>query len=300
MDIPWVEKYRPSDFESIVLSVENRQLFQTMLETSTIPNLLLYGPPGTGKTTTIINLIHAYQEKHDELNHGFMIHLNASDDRGIDLIRNQIYSFAHSKSFFKQGLKFVILDEVDSMTKNAQQALVYLLQSLCSNIRFCLICNYISKIEDSLQSNFMKIKFNSLPKDKITTFLRYISNQEHITISDKTLNHIQSMYDSDLRSMINYLQTNPTDIPVIHHDIWDQLYLDIKSLSYTTVYEHIHEISHQYNMDKKQLMKDFLYYCIVTHLHEFDLTKLPFFEMVIHNSEIEECSMIYYIIIKLN
>ena len=95
MDIPWVEKYRPSDFSQIVLSDENTRLFRTMLETNTIPNLLLYGPPGTGKTTTIINLIRTYQEKHDELNHGFMIHLNASDDRGIDLIRNQIYSFAH-------------------------------------------------------------------------------------------------------------------------------------------------------------------------------------------------------------
>jgi len=300
MDIPWVEKYRPSEFSKIVLTDENTRLFQSMIDTDTIPNLLLYGPPGTGKTTTVINLIRSYQEKHDELNHGFMIHLNASDDRGIDLIRNQIYSFVHSKSFFKQGLKFVILDEVDSMTKNAQQALVYLLQSLCYNIRFCLICNYISKIEDSLQSIFMKIKFNALPKEQIIDFLRKITIQEKLSLSDQTLHFIQSMYDSDLRSMINYMQTNPIDIPVIHNEIWNQLYGTIQEGKHSEAFTQIQDISLQYNLDKKQLMKDFLYYCILTNLTTMDISKLPFLKMAIHNSDIEENYMIHYIIIKLN
>ena len=171
---PWVELFRPTKFDDIVLDPINKKILTNIITTSYFPNLLFFGPPGTGKTTTIINLISAYQEIHNEKNNGLMIHLNASDDRGIDLIRNQINTFVHSKSFFKQGLKFVILDEVDSMTKNAQQALGYLLQTLCVDIRFCLICNYISKIDDALQSIFMKIKFNELTTNNIINFLRHI------------------------------------------------------------------------------------------------------------------------------
>ena len=249
MDIPWVEKYRPSEFNTIVLSDENQNLFNSILKMDYIPNMLFYGPPGTGKTTTIINLISTYQEIHNEKNNGLMIHLNASDDRGIDLIRNQINTFVHSKSFFKQGLKFVILDEVDSMTKNAQQALGYLLQTLCVDIRFCLICNYISKIDDALQSIFMKIKFNALPTNNIINFLRHISIKENLTLSDKTLHYIQAMYGSDIRSMINYMQTNQEDVPIIHTDIWDELY-DLIKKSIPDANASIQSISLQYNIWK--------------------------------------------------
>ena len=127
--IPWCEKYRPHLFEDIVLDPLNRQILKNIIETSYFPNLLFYGPPGTGKTTTIINLITAYQTKIGIKNKDLIIHLNASDERGIDIIRNQISFFVNSKPLFHTGMKFVILDEVDYMTKNAQQALRYLLQN---------------------------------------------------------------------------------------------------------------------------------------------------------------------------
>ena len=155
--IPWVEKYRPTNFKDIVLDKNNKTIFENIIKNLYFPNLLLYGPPGTGKTTTIINLINLFQTNTNQLNKGLMIHLNASDDRGIDIIRNQINSFVNSKVMFNEGTKFIILDEVDYITKNAQLALKNLLQDYKYNIRFCLICNYISKIDESLQSEFVRL-----------------------------------------------------------------------------------------------------------------------------------------------
>ena len=126
--IPFCEKYRPNNFEEIVLDSLNKKILKNIIETKYFPNLLFYGPPGTGKTTTIIKLISAYQKKMNNTNKDLVIHLNASDERGIDIIRNQINYFVNSKPLFNNGMKFVILDEVDYMTKNAQQALKYLLQ----------------------------------------------------------------------------------------------------------------------------------------------------------------------------
>ena len=104
-----------------------------------------------------------------------MIHLNASDERGIDVIRNQITKFVNSNALFENGTKFVILDEVDYMTKTAQQALKHLLNTVNKEVRFCLICNYITRIDESLQTEFVKLRFNKLPKDATIKFLNHIS-----------------------------------------------------------------------------------------------------------------------------
>ena len=98
--IPWIEKYRPKKLEDIVLDEDNKIILDNILKLNHFPNLLLYGPPGIGKTTTIINLIEKYQIQNKQLNKGLMIQLNASDERGIDIIRYQINNFVNSKSFF--------------------------------------------------------------------------------------------------------------------------------------------------------------------------------------------------------
>ena len=226
--IPWVEKYRPSNFDNIVLDKNNKKILNNIIEKQTFPNLLFYGPPGTGKTTTIINMINSYQMKVNNVNKGLYIHLNASDERGIEIIRNQIYNFANSKPLFTKGVKFVILDEVDYMTKNAQQALRYLIENFSNNdIKFCLICNYISKIDESLQNEFIRIRFNQLPKDDIVSFLKNISKNENLKITTKEIISIQELYVSDMRSMINYLQLNYTEInekiKIIDSKIWENL-----------------------------------------------------------------------------
>ena len=206
--VPWVEKYRPSEFSNIVLDPTNRTIFTNIINKDYFPNLLFYGPPGTGKTTTIINLINEHQRKHSKINKENVIHLNASDERGIDIIRNQIQQFVKSNSFFEVGIKFVILDEADYMTKNAQQALKYLMQSTNYNVRFCLICNYISKLVTSLQSEFICVRFNQLPEPEIYKFIKNVSNVEKLKLSDIDIQTIQKTYRSDIRSMINFIQLN--------------------------------------------------------------------------------------------
>ena len=285
--IPWIEKYRPTNFEEIVLDKINRTLFENILTNNYFPNLLFYGPPGTGKTTTIINLINEYQKKHNNNAKGSVIHLNASDERGIDIIRNQICSFVKSRNFFTDGLKFVILDEVDYMTKNAQQALKYLLQSDCNNVRFCLICNYISKIETSLKNEFLCIRFNQLPKNDILRFIKNICTHENLDINDDTIEHIQNIYQSDIRSIINFLQLNPTisnqEIKLITKNELSHLLTLVKTASSKDIIHFIHQISIDYNINKKNILLYFFDY-ILRDLQIINSELCSFVEVIIHSN----------------
>ena len=242
VNIPWIEKYRPTQFSDIVLDPINRLFFNNILKKKYFPNLIFYGTPGTGKTTTIINLINEYHKnyyislqssrylKKSSTLHfspqatenvkslfsndplifakGSVIHLNASDERGIDVIRSQINQFVKSKNIFNSCCKFVILDEVDHMTKNAQQALKYLIQTSNYNVHYCLICNYISKVDESLQQEFVCVRFNQLPRNEVFIFIKKVIDNENVKLNDKEIKTIQDIYKSDVRSIINFIQLN--------------------------------------------------------------------------------------------
>jgi len=250
--IPWVEKYRPDNFDNIVLDRNNEIIFNNIIDMNLVPNLLFYGPPGTGKTTTIINLIKKYQEKYNQVHKSLVIHLNASDERGIEIIRSQIMQFINTKPLFATGIKFVILDEVDYMTKNAQQALKCLLQSYTENVKFCLICNYISKIDESLIKEFIRLKFNQLPRDKIYSFIENIADKEELNITKHDITLIQRLFKSDIRSMINFLQSNQEfkihdniQIKIISDSIWIELTDKIKKCKqnkYNNIISYINDI----------------------------------------------------------
>jgi replication factor C subunit 3/5 len=298
--IPFCEKYRPVEFEGIVLDPLNKQILKNIIDKLYFPNLLFYGPPGTGKTTTIINLINAYQLKLNIKNKDLIIHLNASDERGIDIIRNQISSFVNSKPLFNNNMKFVILDEVDYMTKNAQQALKYLLQNYSGSVRFCLICNYISRIDEGLQNEFIRLRFNQLPKENIIQFLDNVSQKEGLHFSKESLINIQKIFKSDLRSMLNFMQSNQDIIKtnnkkriqsnkitktkimneetqetiqindkesnmlfIIENKIWEDILNKLKNKDkIQDICNYIHFISKNYNIDKKNILKDFINYII--------------------------------------
>ena len=259
-NIPWVEKYRPNNFKDIVLDPINKRIFKNIIDSKYFPNLLFYGPPGTGKTTTIVNLIKEFQ---GETNKASTIHLNASDERGIDIIRNQINQFVNSKGFYDNKMKFVVLDEVDYMTKNAQLALKYLLQSNCYNIRFCLICNYISKIDISLRDEFVCMRFNQLPNKDIIIFLENILKKEEISFNNELLYSIQEHFNSDIRSMINYIQLNQNvydfNMNILTLDTYKMLDELFKNQVDTNkIIEKFNEISINFNHDKLYIIKRFL------------------------------------------
>lgn len=311
--IPWIEKYRPTHFDNIVLDPLNRILFQNILSRKYFPHLMFYGPPGTGKTTTIINLICEYQRKQTGMsdtsrttsmgnamgkNKENVIHLNASDERGIDIIRNQINQFVKSNHLFETGMKFVILDEVDYMTKNAQLALKTLIQISRNNVRFCLICNYISKIEPSLLNEFMCIRFNQLPKSEIDHFILSIAQKENIEMPIEWVDTIQVTYQSDIRSMINFMQLHliprqtPSSLPIFRdiltRQTWDRLYemlMDETNVTAKDILLYVHESSVKYNMDKRNMLNTFFNYIVRNHSEIITAKILDVMEQVVHATD---------------
>ena len=306
--IPFVELYRPTKFDDVVLDEYNKKILQNVIKTSYFPNFIFYGPPGTGKTTTIINLINAYQTQLNRANKELIIHLNASDERGVDIIRNQINCFVNSKPLFNAGMKFVVLDEVDYMTKSAQQALRYLLQNYSNNVRFCLICNYISKIDEGLQNEFIRLRFNQLPRKDVINFLTTISVKEKLNISSKMIENIQQMYKSDIRSMINFMQSNAVSFK---HDnkekmsILDNHVLEIifnnllKKENIENIILHINTINEERNIDKKKILTELINFIIRNHPKYIGSKILNFTENLTHTKITNNNIYLKYSIFKL-
>ena len=268
--IPWVEKYRPTNFNNIILDDFNKKILDNILFKNYFPNMIFHGPPGTGKTTTIINLINCFNKNNNEKTNN-IIHLNASDDRGIETIRTLIYNFINCKNMFSENcIKFVILDEVDCITKIAQQALKYIIQSINKNIRFVLICNYITKIDYSLNNEFIKIRFNKLPHDKIINFLNIININEKLNYTNDDLSEIQKYFDSDIRSMINYLQNNCNPIykiKLLNNEKLNEIFI-LNTKTYNiknkdTFIQFLHYLSFILNKDILEIVELYINYIII-------------------------------------
>ena len=299
--IPWIEKYRPRRFEDIVLDKTNNNILTSIVDKNYFPNLLFYGPPGTGKTTTIINLIKKYEDVYKQKNKGFVIHLNASDDRGIDIIRNQIYQFVNTKGLFGDGTKFVILDEADYMTKNAQNALRHLIQKYSDNVRYCLICNYISRIDPPLQNEFVKLRFSKLPELEIMSYLKDINTKEKLSIPNKNIISIQKSFNSDIRSMVNYMQSNKNrcvsdDIYIADSKTWDEILSILVNRTQDYTENFIKNMSIKYNEELKVFLKNFIYYLISMEPFISSDKFIRFFKYILHNYDADEKYMIKYFV----
>lgn len=204
-NLPWVEKYRPQTLDDLISHKDILSTIQRFISEDKLPHLLFYGPPGTGKTSTILaSARQLYKEK--EFN-SMVLELNASDDRGIDVVRGPILSFASTRTIFKKGFKLVILDEADAMTQDAQNALRRVIEKFTENTRFCLICNYLSKIIPALQSRCTRFRFGPLSPDQMIPRLEHVIQQENIDITADGMKAIVTLSTGDMRRSLNILQS---------------------------------------------------------------------------------------------
>ena len=183
--------------------------------------------------------------------------------------------------------------------------IVYLLQNYTSNVRFCLICNYISKIDEGLQNEFIRLRFNQLPKEEIITFLNNISISEKLNLSQKTLSCIQKLYKSDIRSMINFMQSNQNLendlLNIIDNEVWEELLKKISDREkIENISNYIHSISINYNIDKKNIIKDFLNYIIKTYPKYVNNKFLDFVENLMHSQNQNINTHVNYLISRLS
>ncbi|XP_037337979.2 replication factor C subunit 5 isoform X1 [Pungitius pungitius] len=204
-NLPWVEKYRPQKLDDLISHKDILSTIQRFISEEKLPHLLFYGPPGTGKTSTILACAkQLYKEK--EFN-SMVLELNASDDRGIDVVRGPVLSFASTRTIFKRGFKLVILDEADAMTQDAQNALRRVIEKFTENTRFCLICNYLSKIIPALQSRCTRFRFGPLSPDQMIPRLEYVVQQESLDINPGGMKAIVTLSSGDMRRSLNILQS---------------------------------------------------------------------------------------------
>jgi replication factor C small subunit len=199
----WTEKYRPDTLSEVVGQEEIIDRLSAFVEEESIPHMLYAGPAGTGKTTSAVAL--AKDLYGDQWNQNFM-ETNASDERGIDVVREKIKDFARTKPI-EAEYKIIFLDEADALTPDAQQALRRTMEQFTENCRFILSCNYSSKIIDPIQSRCAVFRYNRLEEDDVKNYIQRIGESEGFKVSEDALEAVMRVSDGDLRRVTNVLQT---------------------------------------------------------------------------------------------
>ncbi len=232
LEIPWVEKYRPKRLDDIVDQEHVVRRLKAYVESGNLPNLLFAGPPGTGKTTAALCLAREMFGEHWRDN---FLELNASDERGIDVIRTKVKNFARTRPIGGAPFKIIFLDEADNLTRDSQQALRRIMEMYSDTCRFILAANYSSAIIDPIQSRCVVFKFKKLPEEAIKERLREIAEQEGIEVTDEALDAIVYVSEGDMRKAVNVLQAAAALGKVIDRDT-------VYEIASTARPEHVKEV----------------------------------------------------------
>lgn len=212
----WTEKYRPTKFSELVGQEDIVKRVESLTASMNIPHLLFAGPPGIGKSTmALITVKNLYGQNW----HENYLELNASDERGINVVREKVKSFARTKSLGNVPFKVIFLDEADALTTEAQQALRRTMENYSSTCRFILSCNYSSKIVDPIQSRCAIFRFKLLEKKEIEKYLNRIAENENLNIEPKAMELIYEGSEGDCRKATNLLQSTASISPTINFEL---------------------------------------------------------------------------------
>ena len=212
----WTEKYRPAIFSEIVGQEDTIKRVESLTNSLNIPHLLFAGPAGTGKSTLALIIVKELFGKNWRENY---LELNASDERGINVIREKVKNFARTKALGNVPFKIIFLDEADALTPEAQQALRRTMENYSATCRFILSCNYSSKIIDPIQSRCVLFRFKLLEKKEIEKYLRRIAEKEQLSITPEAMEILYEGSEGDCRRATNLLQSTASISPVISTEL---------------------------------------------------------------------------------
>jgi len=212
----WTEKYRPVTFSEVVGQEDTVKKVRSLTNSLNIPHLLLAGPAGTGKSTLALIIV---KELFGQTWHENYLELNASDERGIQVVREKVKNFARTKSLGNAPFKIIFLDEADALTPEAQQALRRTMENYSATCRFILSCNYSSKIIDPIQSRCVIFRFKLLEKKDIETVIRRIETGEKLQINNEAIEMLYEGSEGDCRRVINFLQSTASISPMISPEL---------------------------------------------------------------------------------
>ena len=212
----WTERYRPKKFDEVVGQEDIIKKVQNLTKAMNIPHMLFAGPAGTGKSTLALIVVKELFGVNWRDNY---LELNASDERGIDVVRQKVKDFARTKALGNIPFKIIFLDEADALTKEAQQALRRTMENYTATCRFIMSCNYSSKIIDPIQSRCVIFRFKLLEKKDIEKRVKYIAEKEGLEITPETIETIYEVSEGDFRRVINLLQAASSITPAITADL---------------------------------------------------------------------------------